>query len=390
MVRSRSFLFLFVLLTALSIPFQALANDQINEQMPNPEQYANEVPISAKQAAVIDVQSGRILYEKNADQKTLIASLTKVVTAIVAIESGKLNDTVTISANAAKQEGSSIYLEPGETYKLKDLLYGMMLRSGNDAATAIAEHVGGSVAGFAVKMNQLAKKLGLKETNFANPHGLDHDQHYSSAHDMAILTAYALKNPIFKEIVATKTKTIPWPGKEWDRTMRNKNKMLDQYDGADGVKTGYTKKAGRCLISSASKNGRQIAVVVLNDSNDWVDSANLLDYGFNKYQMVTLAGPKELVKTIPVSRGTATSVDVVSIQMIQYPIRADEKTAIQKQIDLPNTIAAPIRAGHILGTMTVSLHGVKLGTVTLVPKVPVRNIGFWKTMQQLLQVMLAD
>jgi serine-type D-Ala-D-Ala carboxypeptidase (penicillin-binding protein 5/6) len=383
MIGKKTFLTFLVLLNAFCIPCAASAS----EHMPDAETYMNEVPISAKQAAVIDVQSGRLLYAKQADEKTLIASLTKVVTAIVAIESGKLNDTVTISPNAARQEGSSLYLEAGEQYKLIDLVYGLMLRSGNDAATAIAEHVGGSVEGFAEKMNQLAKKLGLKNTNFSNPHGLDHEQHYSSAHDMAILTAYALKNPVFREIVATKTKTIPWPGKEWDRTMRNKNKMLDRYDGADGVKTGYTKKAGRCLISSATRDGRQIAVVVLNDPNDWMDSANLLDYGFQKYKYMTFASPNIPIISLPVSRGKATSVDVVSKTTIQYPIREDEQQAIRKDIRLPKSIAAPVRGGRTIGEMTVYLYGKKLGTTDLLTKESVRDIGFWGNLQELVKVM---
>ncbi|UOF89874.1 D-alanyl-D-alanine carboxypeptidase [Fodinisporobacter ferrooxydans] len=388
MVRKQKLVGLLLTATLLVSPVTALATGQ--NQLPDPETYAKEVPISAQEAAVIDVKSGRILYEKNADKKTLIASTTKVITAIVAIESGKLNDTVTISPNAARQEGSSIYLEPGEKYKLIDLVYGMMLRSGNDAATAIAEYVGGSVEGFAEKMNALVEKLGLKETHFANPHGLDHPEHYSSAHDMAVLTAYALRNPIFQEIVSTKFKTIPWPGKEWDRKMKNKNKMLDRYDGADGVKTGYTKKSGRCLISSATRDGRQIAVVVLNDPNDWNDSAHLLDYGFSKYKFETLAGPSTVVKTLPVSRGEATTVAIVSKSTVQYPIRTDEQNSVTRQIDLPASLAAPVRVGRPVGTMNVFLHNQKLASVELIPQVPVSDIGFWKTLQQLLHVMFTN
>src|ERR1700730_13202874 len=217
-----------VIAISLVIPY---TNSYAADTQPDPESYASEVKIGAKQAAVIDVQTGRILYEKQADQKTLIASTTKVVTAIVAIESGKLNETVTISPSAAGKEGSSIFLAVGEKQKLIDLIYGLMLRSGNDAATAIAEYVGGSEKGFADKMNDLVIKLDLKETHFANPHGLDNPMHYSSAHDMAVLTAYALHNPIFRNIVSTKVKSIPWPGQSWDRKMKNKNKMLNLYSG---------------------------------------------------------------------------------------------------------------------------------------------------------------
>ncbi len=190
--------------------------------------------LSAKAAAVIDVQSGRILYEKNAGKQMRIASLTKIMTAIVAIENGDLKEKVKVKPRAVGVEGSSIYLKPGEEIPLEHLLYGLMLRSGNDAAVAIAEHVGGSMEGFVYKMNEKAEYLGLENTHFRNPHGLDAPQHYSSAEDLARLTAYALKNPVFRKIVSTQVKTVPWPGEQWHRKWYNKNKMLRLYPGGDG------------------------------------------------------------------------------------------------------------------------------------------------------------
>ncbi|CCQ95598.1 Serine-type D-Ala-D-Ala carboxypeptidase [[Clostridium] ultunense Esp] len=248
--------------------------------------FAKGPSIQAKAAALIDVQSGRVLYEKNGNERLPIASLTKIMTAIVAIEEGNLEDKVKVGKNAVGVEGSSIYLRQNEEMRLEDLLYGLMLRSGNDAAVAIAEHIGGSVDGFVYLMNEKAEFLGLTNTHFMNPHGLDHPDHYSTAHDLALLTAYALKNPIFKKIVATKIKNVPMPGEEWDRKWINKNKMLRLYPGADGIKTGYTKIANRCLASSATREGRQLATIVLHDGNDWNDSMRLLDFGFQEYQNV--------------------------------------------------------------------------------------------------------
>jgi D-alanyl-D-alanine carboxypeptidase len=236
--------------------------------------------VSAQSAAVIDVQSGTFLMEKRADVRMRIASLTKVMTAIVAIEHANLHKQVRISKRATMQEGSSIYLQQGQVIDLKSLLYGLMLRSGNDSAVAIAEAVGGSVEGFAAMMNDTARYIGMRHSHFENPSGLDADAHYSTAHDMALLTAYALHNATFREIVRTPLLRIAYPEQNVSYLWRNKNKMLRFFDGADGVKTGFTKKAGRCLISSATRNGRQIAVVTLRASSDWVDHRRLLEYGF--------------------------------------------------------------------------------------------------------------
>lgn len=218
-----------------------------------PVQDQGSVSTHAKAAALIDVESGRILYSSHGDEPMLIASLTKIMTAIVAIEYGDLNSKVKVGKKAFAKEGSSLFLRLGEEMTLQNMLYGLMLRSGNDAATAIAEHVGGSEEGFVHLMNAKAEELSLKHTHFANPHGLDAEGHYSSANDLAVLTAYALHNPVFKEIVKTQVKTADNPYEKWEYKWSNKNKMLRLYEGADGVKTGYTKK--RCAALSAPLPG---------------------------------------------------------------------------------------------------------------------------------------
>jgi D-alanyl-D-alanine carboxypeptidase len=265
-----------------------LAAALLNLSVPIGPRTAAAVAASAEAAALIDVESGRILYSHNGNKPMRIASLTKIMTAIVAIEHGNLGDRVKTGINAYGVEGSSIYLKLGEEQSLLHLLYGLMLRSGNDAAVAIAEHVGGSVEGFVQLMNEKAEQLGLTGTTFKNPHGLDADGHLSTAEDVARLTAYALKHPVFREIVKTPSIRIPNPGETWDHLWRNKNKMLHLYPGADGVKTGYTKSAGRCLVSSATRDGRQLAAVTLNASNDWSDHARLLDYGFSQFAWTPL------------------------------------------------------------------------------------------------------
>lgn len=347
--------------------------------------YANEVSVSAHSAAVIDVQTGRILYEKNGDDRMLVASLTKIITAIVAIESGvDLDSIVTVSSRASGKEGSSIYLKVGEKQKLKDLLYAVMLRSGNDAATAVAEHVGKTEAKFVELMNAKVAELGLTGTHFANPHGLDAKDHYSTSHDMAVLTAYALRNETFAEIVKTKVKSIPMEGESWDRKMHNKNKMLARYDGADGVKTGYTKAAGRCLASSATKDGRQVAVLTLDASNDWNDHARLLDYGFQSYQNEAIAKESEVVKSVPVTDGLVPQVDVRVGHEFRYPVRGDEKDKLKNEIVLDEQLEAPITAGQKVGEMKIYFDGKMVGMVPLVAASDVGEQTFWNKLKNLI------
>lgn len=311
----------------------------------------------AKGATLIDVSSGRILYSKRGDEPMLIASLTKIMTAIVAIEHGRLDDQVTVSNRAAGKEGSSIYLKAGEKIQLRNLIYGLMLRSGNDAATAIAEHVGGSVEGFAFLMNKKAAEIGLSNSQYMNPHGLDEPGHYASANDLAKLTAYALHNPDFRAIVATKVRTAPNPHDPWDYKWVNKNKMLNMYDGADGVKTGYTKKALRCLVSSATRNGQQLVVVTLNDGDDWADHRKLLDFGFENYPLTKVASAGD-----PVMAGDVPSK--LSSDFV-YPLASGERGQITAVLENQDQRAAAYALGY-RGWMNYYLNGRPIGSVSVV------------------------
>jgi D-alanyl-D-alanine carboxypeptidase len=322
----------------------------------SPSAAASPPPVatSAEAAALIDVESGRLLYSHNGDKRMRIASLTKIMTAIVAIEHGDPSDIVKTSRRAAGKEGSSIYLRVGEEMSLLNLLYGLMLRSGNDAAVAIAEHVGGSEEGFVHLMNEKARELGLENTHFMNPHGLDHDDHYSSANDLAKLTAYALRNPLFREIVKTRVRKVPNPNAEWDYVWTNKNKMLHLYEGADGVKTGYTKKAGRCLVSSATRGGQQLAVVTLNDGDDWADHRRLLDWGFRHYPLQTVVEEGRKIAGYRLAAGRA----------FRYPLAEGERARITTHLSVRPQDDVRTRLGDV-GRLEFRLNGVPVGAVPL-------------------------
>lgn len=238
------------------------------------------VGTSAASAVLIEQESGRVLYEQNPDEERLIASITKIMTAVVALERGEPQMEYTVTA-ADMAEGSSMYLRPGDVLRLEELLYGLMLVSGNDAALAVAHCVCGGLEDFVALMNETAARLGMTHSHFANPNGLDAEGHYSSARDMALLAAYALENQDFRRIVSTASITIG------ERYLANHNKLLRLCEGCVGVKTGFTKAAGRTLVSAASREGMTLVCVTLNDGDDWNDHMNLIDYGFANYRLET-------------------------------------------------------------------------------------------------------
>lgn len=314
-----------------------------------------ELPaVAAKAAALVDVTSGRVLYSHQGTLPLPMASTTKVMTAIVAIEHGRLDDIVKTTKRAVGKEGSSLYLRLGEEMSLHHLLYGLMLRSGNDAAVAIAEHVGGSEEGFVYLMNEKAKLLGLEQTQFRNPHGLDEAGHYTTALDLAHLSAYALHNDTFKEIVRTRIKKVPNSIDKWNYQWLNKNKMLHLYEGADGVKTGYTSKALRCLVSSATRNGQQLVAVTLNDARDWEDHKKMFDYGFRMFPLTSVV--KQGQKIAEFSYQAA--------ETFLYPLAAGERKQVTaKSIFSPTDhMTSHVRRK---GRLVLSLHKKTIGSVPL-------------------------
>lgn len=313
--------------------------------------------VSAAKAVLLDASSGRVLYEKDACDRSLIASTTKIMTALVVCERCNLADRVKIPAEAVGIEGSSLYLKEGEVLTVQDLLYGLMLHSGNDAAVALAIYCGGTEADFVAMMNEKAARLGLGDTHYANPNGLDHDGNYSTALDLARLAAYALENEDFLRTVSCKTVTIG------NRSLRNHNRLLFSYDGAIGVKTGYTKAAGRILVSAAERDGRRLVAVTINAPDDWNDHTALLDYGFSCYQRALLVEKGSHLGTVPLAGGTAESVGVTAGEDFWFPMGAAETYTVD--LELPAFVYAPVTAGARAGTASVRIEGRVMGTVPL-------------------------
>jgi D-alanyl-D-alanine carboxypeptidase len=284
------------------------------------------VSVSAKSAILIEQSSGRVLYAKNPHQVRRIASITKIMTAILAVESGKLSEMVTVSNRAIKAEGSSIYLKPGEKIKLEDLVYGLMLRSGNDSAVAIAEHVGGSVEGFVFLMNQKAKEIGMMNSHFENPHGLDdHENHLSTAYDMAILTRYAMMNATYKKIAGTKVHRAPNPTENWDRVWRNKNRLLtEKYKYTTGGKTGYTKRAKRTLVTTATKGEMNLIAVTLDAPSDWNDHIYMYENAFRQYDMAEIISDGKINHI----KDSVYRNNVYIKKSYAYPLRPQEEKLI--------------------------------------------------------------
>ncbi len=319
---------------------------------------AQGVQTSAQCSIVMDADSGRVLYEKNADTRSLIASTTKIMTALVVCEQCNVLDRVEIMPEAVGIEGSSMYLQAGEVLTVQELLYGLMLHSGNDAAVALAIYCGGTVEGFVQLMNDEARRLGLKDTHFENPNGLDDEHHYSTARDLARLTAVAMENPVFAKTVSTKSVRVG------ERYLTNHNKLLWRYVGADGVKTGYTKAAGRILVSTAKRDGRRLIVVTINDPDDWQDHSRLLDVGFDQYTPSTLVSAGECVGSVAVASGTVDQVRLLAAEEFVYPIAQGETVTVA--ISGPGFVFAPVERLEKAGYAHVLIDGVPVGRVPLV------------------------
>lgn len=308
---------------------------------------------SAVSAIVIETSTNSVVYEKNAYSKMPMASTTKIMTAICAIESGNVDRVVRVNDKAVGIEGSSIYLARGEKLSVRDLLYGLMLNSGNDAAVAIAYAVSGNIEDFVALMNETAKRIGAKNTHFDNPNGLDGKTHYTTAYDLAIITSYALKNKTFSKIVSTYKKTIPNGDRGYDRALKNHNKLLKLYDGCTGVKTGFTKKSGRCLVSSAKRGGTELVAVTLNDGNDWQDHMSMLDYGFNNTYTTAVQKKCDYVKTLSVDGGTEPFVKAVCFEEFNHTRVLGNRENVKIVYDIPDSVTAPVAYGKTLGKIDI-------------------------------------
>ncbi len=339
---------------------------------------AKGVGVTASAAVLMDYTTGAILYQKNASVKLAPASTTKILTAIIAIERGKLNQEMVASTKASKTDGSSIWLAPGETHTLEDLLYGILLNSGNDASVTVAENLAGSESNFATWMNEKAKELGARDSNFVNCNGLPEKNHYTTAHDLALITRYALHNSVFDEIVKTKKKIISWPGHKWDRTMYNHNKLLWRYQYADGVKTGYTNQAGNCLVSSATKDNHRLIVVVLHSKNEYADSTALFNYGFNHFQLYTVSSPTKKLGTVNVVKGVQRQVPVSTISTVNLVIPKGAESKLRINLSLPSSVEAPVEKAQHVGELKVQLGEQILEKCPVVAIAPVKRKGLWQ------------
>ena len=331
--------------------------------------------IDAESAILMDAKSGRVLLEYNPHIRLPMASTTKIMTALIALENGNLKENVNINQDVVGIEGSSIYLCDKESISLEDLVYGLMLRSGNDASMAIANYIGEDLQGFVNMMNVKAKELGANNTNFINPHGLPDENHYSSAYDLALITKEAMKIDKFKEVVSTKT----WESKrDKNNIFYNKNKTLWEYEGGDGVKTGYTKRAGRCLVSSATKKDIQFISVVLNDQNWFADCYKLMDYGFENFNTYVIFEKGQYIDKISIDNGVRDSLTVVTKESFSYPFKEEELKNIKIHIDLPQSMEAPIKKESNIGNITVYLDGKIIYKENLIAKESVKRLGFIK------------
>lgn len=325
---------------------------------------SEQVESSARSAILMERETGKVLLAHNERERLPMASTTKVMTALMTLEYGRLDEVVTVGRNAYGVPGTSIYLNLGEKITLRDLLYGLMLASGNDAAMAIAEHIGGDVETFCRMMTERAAQLGCTDTVFLTPHGLPKDGHFTTAYDLALIAQEAMKHDLFREIVSTRRASIPWEGRSYQRILNNKNKLLSTYEGATGIKTGYTKAAGRCLVFGAKRDGLEVIGVVLRCS-DWFDeAARLMDAAFERYEMFTAFEEGETVRVLPVEEGTQETVCVLCGGRLAAAI--PKGTVPVLEFDLPETALAGQEEGSVVGEARLVYDGQTLAAVPLV------------------------
>ncbi len=315
-------------------------------------------------AILIDPETRQVLYEHNADERRPVASLTKMMMALLVAESGDLDRTIVVSSRAAAVGETTMHLAAGEEIKLRHVLMGAMLASANDAATACAESVAGSVEAFVDLMNRRAVEFGMARTNFVNPHGLHDDSHLSTARDMAILGLHVMGRPELRPIVRLREATVPWPGRPGDRKLVNRNQLVERWDACDGIKTGYTRQAGRCLAASAYVDGWRLVCVVLDAKDAWMDSQMLLQWGFNSYYKVALVSREVTRASIEVRRGVRDAVDARAAEDVIAVLPRTRQP--EDPILLDHVCDAPVRAGQVIGGLGVAMPDGTTRSVDLI------------------------
>lgn len=318
-----------------------------------------DVQVSAEAFVLMEADSGEIIFQKDFEKRLPMASTTKIMTALVALEMGELTKKVEIAPEAVGTEGSSMYLKEGESLTLSDLLYALMLQSANDAAVAIAYEIAGGTDEFAALMNRRAEQMGLSNTHFTNPHGLDSEEHYTTASDLAEIAREAMKNEEFRKIVSTKSVTLT----DGHRSFTNHNKLLSAYDGAIGVKTGYTKRSGRCLVSAASRDDVTLIAVTLNAPSDWEDHKRLLDAGFDMLEHNIVAQPNEIFYDLPVVGGKDSVIRLSNRELFSVTLKKDSH--VITRIESDRFFPAPITAGDALARAVFYVDGEEIGSIPL-------------------------
>lgn len=331
-----------------------------------------QLNLSGQSYVLIDEIAGRVLLERDAHNKMPMASITKIMTALIALENSNLDDEVLVDERSINIEGSSIYLKENEKISMEDLLYGLMLRSGNDAAIAIANHICEDEEEFLKLMNEKAKSLNALNTNFTNPHGLSHEDHYSTAYDLALITREALKHEKFVEISSAKSYKAD---REVDGYFVNKNKTLWEYPDGDGIKIGYTMAAGRCLVSSAMRDGMRLIAVSLNAPNWFNDNYRIMDYGFDKFKPYTIYNRGQLMKKIQITEDLI-DVNLVAANELLYPFTDEETGTIKINVKALKDIDLPIKKGQVVGKIETYLDGVLIKEDNLFSQSDIKKKSF--------------
>lgn len=350
----------------------------------------NRLSVSAQAAVLLEADTGRILYEKNKDESLSMASTTKIMTALIALEAGNIDEQFVVDAQAIRVEGSSMGLQEGDVVTLRTLACGMLLPSGNDAANAAAVRIAGSLEEFANLMNLRAEAIGMENTHFVTPSGLDDEQHYSTAYDMAKLARVALQNSLFLDLCSRSTAKVEFGNPPYERWLTNHNRLLREYEGAIGVKTGFTKKSGRCLVSAAERDGVRLIAVTLNAPNDWQDHTAMFDYGFEDVKPRQFDVQYEDI-TLQIVGGKTDTLGVVPLAMPTVNAEEADIPRITQKVLIQPFYYAPLKAGDAVGRIELYLDGEQIGSCTLVAKdnaeqyVTEIELSFWEKLKMWFQ-----
>ena len=346
--------------------------------------------VAAQGAILMDAKTGRVLWERNSKEPMAMASTTKIMTAIIALENGNPGDIVTVSKKAASAPEVNMDLTAGEQLTLEALLYALMLQSYNDSAVAIAEHIGGDVEGFCSLMSEKAVSLGAENTVFETPNGLDAGDHHSTAYDMALITQYALQNEKFMDIINTSHITVQSDKRAY--ALYNKNRLLTEYSGANGVKTGFTGKAGQCFVGAAKRDDMQLISVVLasgwgdaGKEQKWIDTKRLLDYGFDNYKYTDIVKEGDICGTIDITRSKTPQISVALEEGLNLPLTPDEAAHVKIQYSLPQTLMAPVEKGQAMGLCTVTINDEVKTTINLIAQNSAIRHDFQTSLKKVLK-----